>query len=50
MVSLYEDLYDGMIPTRGEPELFMERRLAVLEILELMTADPASAIAKLQAK
>lgn len=50
MASLYEDLYDGMIPTRGEPELFMERRLAVLEILELMTADPASAIAKLQAK
>lgn len=50
MAPLYEGLYDGMIPTRGNPELFVERRLAVLEILQLMSTDPTAGIEALLAK
>lgn len=50
MAPLYEGLYNGMTPTRGKPELFLERRIAVLEILQTMTADPAAGIAALQSK
>ncbi len=48
MAPLYEGLYDGMIPTRGKPQLFWERRAAVLEILQTILKDPAAGIAALE--
>ena len=50
MAPLYEGLYTGMQLVRGQPELFLEKRLAVLEILQTITADPAAGITALQAK
>ena len=50
MAPLYEGLYTGMQVVRGEPELFLEKRLAVLDVLQTITADPAAGIAALQAK
>lgn len=50
MAPLYEGLYEGMQLVRGEPELFLEKRLAVLDVLQTITADPAAGIAALQAK
>ena len=50
MAPLYDGLYTGMQLVRGQPELFLEKRLAVLEILQTITADPAAGIAALQAK
>ena len=44
MAPLYEGLYDGMIPVRENSELFLERRLQVLSVLEQFTGDPAAAI------
>ena len=49
MAQLYTELYDGMkVLVRGEPEIFLQKRLAVLEILQTITADPAAGIAALQ--
>ena len=48
MQPLYEGLYKGMTLTRGEPELFLQKRLAVLDILQTITADPAAGIATLE--
>ena len=48
MAPLYEGLYNGMLPVRDNGQMFMERRLEVLEVLELILADPAAGIAKLQ--
>ncbi len=50
MAPLYEGLYEGMQLVRGQPELFLEKRLAVLDVLQTITADPAAGIAALQAK
>ena len=50
MASLYEGLYNGMQVVRGEPELFLRKRLAVLEVLQTITADPAAGIAALQGR
>lgn len=50
MAPLYDGLYTGMQLVRGQPELFLEKRLALLEILQTITADPAAGIAALQAK
>lgn len=50
MEPLYEGLYTGMQVVRGEPELFLQKRRAVLEVLQTITADPAAGIAALQAK
>ena len=50
MAPLYEGLYTGMQLVRGQPELFLEKRLTMLEILQTITADPAAGIAALQAK
>ena len=49
MASLYEGLYNGMIPERGNAEIFMQRRITVLEILQTITKDPTSGIAALEA-
>ena len=48
MQPLYDGLYTGMTLTRGEPELFLQKRLAVLDILQTITADPAAGIAALE--
>ena len=49
VAQLYSELYDGMkVLVRGEPEIFLQKRLAVLEILQTITADPAADIAALQ--
>lgn len=50
MASLYESLYEGMIPVRDNAEIFHQRRITVLDILQTITADPASGIAALQAR
>ena len=50
MAPLYEELYTGMQVVRGEPELFLQKRLAVLDILQNIVADSAAGIAALQAK
>lgn len=44
MAHLYEGLYEGMRLTRGQPELFIQKRLSVLNVLQMITADPDSAI------
>ena len=44
MAPLYEGLYAGMRLTRGQPELFLQKRLSVLNVLQMITADPDSAI------
>ena len=44
MAHLYEGLYEGMRLTRGQPELFLQKRLSVLNVLQMITADPDSAI------
>lgn len=49
MASLYEGLYNGMIPVRDNADLFAQRRLAVLELLVKIQTDPAAAIADLTA-
>ena len=48
MAWLYEGLYDGVIPERDNAEGFAERRMEMLEILELIFADPAAGIAALE--
>ena len=48
MSWLYDDLYNGMIPERDNAETFAERRIEMLEILELIVADPAAGIAALE--
>ena len=48
MEYLYEDLYSGVIPERDNAETFAERRIEMLEILELMMADPAAGIEALE--
>ena len=48
MSWLYDDLYNGMIPERENAETFAERRIEMLEILELIVADPAAGIAALE--
>ena len=48
MAWLYEDLYNGVIPERENAEFFAERRIEMLEILELIVADPAAGIAALE--
>ena len=48
MQPLYAGLYKGMSLTRGQPELFLEKRLAVLNVLQTITADPAAGIAELE--
>lgn len=50
MSSLYESLYEGMIPQRDNAEIFHQRRITVLDILQTITADPASGIAALEAR
>ena len=50
MASLYESLYDGMIPQRDNAEIFHQRRITVLDVLQTITADPASGIAALEAR
>ena len=50
MAPLYDGLYEGMQVVRGQPELFLQKRLAVLDILQTIVADPAAGIAALQAK
>lgn len=50
MAPLYEGLYNGMIPVRDNSDLFQQRRLEVLEVLETITSDPATGIAKLGEK
>ncbi len=50
MASLYESLYEGMIPVRDNAEIFHQRRITVLDILQTITADPASGIAALEAR
>ena len=49
MAPLYEGLYTGLQLVRGEPEMFLQKRLAVLEVLQTITADTAAGIAALQA-
>ncbi len=44
MEHLYADLYDGVIPERDNAETFVERRTALLEVLEQITLDPAAGI------
>ncbi len=44
MDHLYADLYDGAIPERDNAETFVERRTALLEVLEQITLDPAAGI------
>ena len=48
MAWIYEDLYEGVIPERDNAEGFAERRMEMLEILELIVADPAAGIAALE--
>ena len=48
MSWLYDDLYEGTIPERDNAEGFAERRIEMLEILELFTSDPAAGIAALE--
>ena len=50
MKPLYEGLYDGVIPVRDNAEVFHQRRITVLTILQTITADPASGIAALEAQ
>lgn len=45
---LYADLYEGTIPERDNAEGFAQQRIAMLEVLELFTTDPAAAIEMLQ--
>ncbi len=47
MDHLYADLYDGVIPERDNAETFVERRTAMLEVLEQITLDPEAGIATL---
>lgn len=49
MAPLYDGLYNGMIPVRDNAEGFMAKRLAVLEVLQTITADPVAGIAALEA-
>ena len=49
MAPLYEGLYNGMIPVRDNSELFLQRRLQVLEILQTVISDPAAGIQALEA-
>lgn len=50
MAYLYADLYEGVIPERDGAdecevaELFVERRIAMLKVLEQITNDPAAGI------
>ena len=47
MDHLYADLYDGVIPERDNAETFVERRTAMLEVLEQIMLDPEAGIATL---
>ena len=49
MEPLYADLYDGVIPVRDNADVFVERRITMLDILEQLTLDPAAGIAALEA-
>ena len=49
MAPLYTGLYENMkVLVRGNPELFLQKRIAVLEVLQTITADPAAGIAALK--
>ena len=48
MSWLYEGLYEGVIPERDNAEGFAERRMEMLEILELIVVDPSAGIAALE--
>ena len=50
MAPLYDGLYEGMIPVRDNADLFHNQRIAVLDILQTITKDPASGIAALEAR
>ena len=47
MNQFYEDLYNGVIPVRNNGDVFVQRRTALLEALELLCSDPAAGIAAL---
>ena len=45
MDYLYDDLYDDdVIPIRDNAEVFYEQRVQMLQVLELITNDPAAGI------
>lgn len=48
MAWIYDGLYEGVVPERGNAEGFAESRIEMLKILELMNTDPAAGIAALQ--
>lgn len=48
MAQFYEGLYDGMIQVRDNSDTFYQRRIQLLEKLELLIQDPAAGIAALQ--
>lgn len=48
MAHFYDGLYDGMIQVRNNSDMFHQRRIQVLETLELFTKDPAAGIAALE--
>ncbi len=50
MDYLYEGLYDGMVPERENSDMFSQRRIEVLKLLEQFTADPAGAIETMENK
>lgn len=48
MDYLYDDLYDDTaIPERDNAEVFFQQRIQMLELLELITNDPAAGIAEM---
>ena len=50
MSWIYEGLYNGMLPERDNAEMFSQRRLELLNALELIIADPVAGIALLESK
>jgi hypothetical protein len=50
MAWIYEGLYKGAVPTRGNAPEFHARRLELLKALELIMNDPAAGIELLKSK
>lgn len=48
MAQFFEGFYNGMVQVRGISAEFAQRRIALLEALELLYQDPAAGIAALQ--
>lgn len=48
MAHFYDGLYDGMKQVRNNSDTFHQRRIQVLEALQLLTKDPAAGIAALE--